>query len=193
MACRAYPLGFSGAQVRTLLVRFCGSHQGADGRRCRRPLAPANSRVETGFAPSNSRGGRRGKPRLCGKPIPECWQITRRAKALRGLPSARVEFRDPLDPLCRQVWQRRSGQCGFCRGCNDCSRSTCLPTPFVAFIKRAAKLVDKGGQLLWVHFFTSSFCDGAPLFRMRVHGGPPFFHEHTLLWRLRPSLNNNAH
>src|ERR1700675_107966 len=54
------------------------------------------------------------------------------------------EFRDPLHPLCRQVWHRRSGQCGICWGFSACSRSTCLPTPFVAFIKRAAKLLDKG-------------------------------------------------
>src|SRR5260370_20608492 len=31
---------------------------------------------------------------------------------------------------------------------NDRSRSTCLPAPFVAFIKRAGELVHKGCQLL---------------------------------------------
>ena len=40
LACRAHALRFSGAQVWSLLVRFCGSHQGADGRRRRRSLAP---------------------------------------------------------------------------------------------------------------------------------------------------------
>ena len=40
LACRAHSLRYSGAQVWSLLVRFCGSHQGADGRRRRRSLAP---------------------------------------------------------------------------------------------------------------------------------------------------------
>jgi BioY family len=40
LACRAHPLRLSGDQVWPLLVRFCGSHQGADGRRPRHSLAP---------------------------------------------------------------------------------------------------------------------------------------------------------
>ena len=39
LARRAHAFRFTGAQVWPLLVRFCGSHQGADGRRCRRSLA----------------------------------------------------------------------------------------------------------------------------------------------------------
>lgn len=35
LARRAYPLGFAGIQVWPLLVRICGSHQSADGRRGR--------------------------------------------------------------------------------------------------------------------------------------------------------------
>ena len=51
LACRTHSLRYSGAQIWSLLVRVCGSHQGADGRRRRRSLAPTAFFVtlNTGF------------------------------------------------------------------------------------------------------------------------------------------------